>query len=198
MVESVKNILKVHLLEKLRLHHTIYRLPAIGEYLEELISDTLKENGMPNDWKPQRTNSPSKDFTLNTGETFSIKSGLYNIKNATLKFSGSRLGKHSGIDEMVKSIKDNHADYYICVAKNDHDWSPTPELGEDKTYYLFVFDSALLDYSGGIWNKVDNDLGYKYVMDIPGMHARIVSSMSHQLWTTVDLSVIGDPEKLVV
>ena len=176
----------------------IYRLPAIGEYLEEMIAETLKDNGIPNDWKPQRTNSPSKDFTLDTGETVSIKSGLYNIKNGTLKFSGSRLGKHTNIDDMVKSIKDNHADYYVCVAKNESDWSPTPGKHEDKTYYLFVFDSALLDYSGGIWNKVDNDLGYKYVLDIPGMHAKIVSSMSHQLWTTVDISVIGEPEKLVV
>jgi hypothetical protein len=198
MVDSIKNILKVHLLNKLKFHHTIYRLPAISEYLEELISETLNENGMPNDWKPQRTNSPSKDFTLDSGESVSIKSGLYNIKNGTLKFSGSRLGKHTGIDEMLKSIKDNHADYYVCVAKNDQDWSPTPNRDEPKTYYLFVFESGVLDYSGGIWNKVDNDLGYKYVLDVPGMHAKIVSSMSHQLWTTVDLSVIGDPEKLVV
>ncbi len=198
MVENIKNILKVHLLEKLKLHHTLYMMPSIGEYLEELISGTLNENGMTNDWKPKRTNSPSKDFTLDTGQSVSIKSGSYNPKNATLKFSGSRLGKHVGIEEMLKSIKDNHADYYICLAKNDQDWSPAPNKDEPKTYYLFVFESGLLDYSGGIWNKVDNELGYKYVMDIPGMHAKIVSSMSHQLWTTVELSIIGDPEKLVV
>jgi hypothetical protein len=55
-----------------------------------------------------------------------------------------------------------------------------------------------LDYNG-VWGvKESKKGGFKYVIDKPGMHAKIAPSMSYQLWTTVDSSIIGDPEKLVV
>jgi hypothetical protein len=198
MIYSIKNILKEHLLNKLKLHHNIYRLPAISEYLEELISEALQENGYSNDWKPNRSHAVSKDLTLDEGKSFSIKSGIYDPKNKTLKFSGSRLGKHNTIESMVESIGHTHADFYICLAKAPEDWSSVPEKAKPKTYYLFVFEASKLDYSG-VWGvKESKKGGFKYVIDKPGMHAKIAPSMSYQLWTTVDISVIGEPERLVV
>lgn len=198
MVDIIKNILKTHILNKLKLHHTIYRLPAISEYLEELISEALQENGYPNDWKPNRSHTVSKDLILNEGKSFSIKSGIYDPKNKTLKFSGSRLGKHNTIESMVESIEHTHADFYICLAKASEDWSNVPEKAEPKTYYLFVFEASRLDYNG-VWAiKESKKGGFKYVIDKPGMHAKIAPSMSYQLWTTVDTSLIGEPEKLVI
>jgi hypothetical protein len=198
MIYSIKNILKEHLLNKLKLHHTIYRLPAISEYLEELVSEALQENGYSNDWKPNRSHAVSKDLTLDEGKSFSIKSGIYDPKNKTLKFSGSRLGKHNTIESMVESIEHTHADFYICLAKAPEDWSNVPEKAKSKTYYLFVFEASKLDYSG-VWGvKESKKGGFKYVIDKPGMHAKIAPSMSYQLWTTVDISVIGEPERLVV
>lgn len=176
----------------------IYRLPAISEYLEELIAEALQENGYPNDWKPNRSHAVSKDLTLQEGPSFSIKSGIYNPKDGTLKFSGSRLGKHNTIEAMVEAIGDTHADFYICLAKASEDWSSIPEKADPKTYYLFVFDAAKLDYSG-VWGvKTSKKGGFKYVIDKPGFHAKIAPSMSYQLWTTVNTSIIGDPERLVV
>lgn len=176
----------------------IYRLPAISEYLEELIAQALQENGYPNDWKPNRSHTVSKDLTLEEGPSFSIKSGIYNPKNGTLKFSGSRLGKHDTIEAMVESIGNTHADFYICLAKHDKDWSMTPEKVDPKTYYLFVFEAAKLDYSG-VWGVSESKKGgFKYVIDKPGFHAKIAPSMSYQLWTTVSQDIIGEPEKLVV
>jgi hypothetical protein len=176
----------------------LYRLPAISEYLEELIAEALQENGYPNDWKPNRSHTISKDLTLDEGKSFSIKSGMYNPKTKTLKFSGSRLGKHSTIEAMVESIEETHADFYICLAKCDKDWSKTPEKEDPKTYYLFVFESGKIDYSG-VWGVSESKKGgFKYVIDKPGMHAKIAPSMSYQLWTTVDTSLIGEPEKLIV
>ena len=198
MVENIKDTLKLYLLSKLRLHHMLYRLPAISEYLEELIAEALQENGYPNDWKPNRSHAVSKDLTLDEGKSFSIKSGMYNPKTKTLKFSGSRLGKHNTIEAMVESIEETHADFYICLAKDDKDWSKTPEKEDLKTYYLFVFESGKIDYSG-VWGVSESKKGgFKYVIDKPGMHAKIAPSMSYQLWTTVDTSLIGEPEKLVV
>jgi len=198
MVDSIKDILKIFLLEKLRLHHMLYRLPAISEFLEELIAEVLQENGYPNDWKPNRSHAVSKDLTLDAGKSFSIKSGIYDPKKQTLKFSGSRLGKHNTIEAMVESIDNTHADFYICLAKASEDWSNVPGKADPKTYYLFVFEAAKLDYNG-VWGvKVSKKGGFKYVIDKPGMHAKIAPSMSYQLWTTVDISLIGEPEKIVI
>ena len=198
MVDSIKDTLKLFLISKLRLHHMLYRLPAISEFLEELIAEALQENGYPNDWKPNRSHTVSKDLTLNEGKSFSIKSGIYDPKKKTLKFSGSRLGKHNRIEAMVEAIADTHADFYICLAKAPEDWSSVPEKDESKTYYLFVFEASKLDYNGEWGVKVSKKGGFKYVIDKPGMHAKIAPSMSYQLWTTVDSSIIGDPEKLVI
>lgn len=176
----------------------LYRLPATSEYLEELIAEALQENGYPNDWKPNRSHAVSKDLTLDTGKSFSIKSGMYNTKTKTLKFSGSRLGKHDTIEAMVESIDKTHADFYICLAKASEDWSNIPGKADPKTYYLFVFEASKLDYNGEWGVKESKKGGFKYVIDKPGMHAKIAPSMSYQLWTTVDTSVIGEPEKLIV
>jgi hypothetical protein len=206
MVDSIKNILKIFLIEKLRLHHMLYRLPAISEFLEELIAEVLQENGYPNDWKPNRSHTVSKDLTLlgskdltlNEGKSFSIKSGIYDPKKKTLKFSGSRLGKHDTIESMVEAIEDTHADFYICLAKAPEDWSNIPGKADPKCYYLFVFEASKLDYTGQWGVKESKKGGFKYVIDKPGFHAKISASMSYQLWTTVDCSIIGDPERIVV
>jgi hypothetical protein len=198
MVETIRNILQTFLPAKLKTHHMLYRLPAIAEFLEELIAQTLKDNGLENDWKPNRSHAVSKDLTLETGQSFSIKSGVYDPKKGTLRFSGSRLGKHDTLEQMVEAINDTHADYYICLAKVESDWSNIPEKDEDKKYQLFVFEASMLDYNG-VWGVRESKKGgFKYVMDIQGMHAKISPSMSYQLWTTVSKSLIGEPEVLIV
>jgi hypothetical protein len=197
VLEQIKNILIEGLTEKLKIHHSVYRLPCTSEFLEELISNTLKEAGYINDWQPNRSHSVSIDMSLESGESFSIKSGVY--ANNTLTFSGSRLGKYDGLDNMIASVVSNSADYYVCLAKADQDWSSVPSQNEIKTYYLFVFPSQTLIYDNGLWNKVETKSGgYNYVMESIGMSARINTSMSSQLWTSVNESLIGSPTKLEI
>jgi hypothetical protein len=197
VLEAIKNILIEGLIEKLKIHHSVYRLPCTSEFLEELISNTFTEHGLINDWKPNRSHSVSVDMSLDTGQSFSIKSGVY--ANNTLTFSGSRLGKHDGLDNMIASVVDNSADYYVCLAKSDQDWSSVPSQNETKIYYLFVFDAQTLIYDNGLWNKVQTKSGgYNYVMESIGMSARINTSMSSQLWTSVNESLIGPPTKLEI
>ena len=197
MLEAIKQTLISGLTEKLKIHHSVYRLPCTSEFLEELISNTLKEAGYINDWQPNRSHSVSIDMSLESGESFSIKSGVY--ANNTLTFSGSRLGKYDGLDNMIASVVSNSADYYVCLAKADQDWSSVPSQNEKKIYYLFVFPSQTLIYDNGLWNKVETKSGgYNYVMESIGMSARINTSMSSQLWTSINESLIGSPTKLEI
>ena len=197
MIDLIKNILIEGLTEKLKIHHSVYRLPCTSEFLEELISNTFTQSGLINDWQPNRSHSVSVDMSLDTGQSFSIKSGVY--ANNTLTFSGSRLGKHETLDAMISSVVDNSADYYVCLAKSDQDWSCVPSQNEKKIYYLFVFDAQTLIYDNGLWNKVQTKSGgYNYVMESIGMSARINTSMSSQLWTSVNESLIGSPTKLEI
>lgn len=196
MIEHIREILKIGLVEKLKIHHSLYRLPCTSEYLEELISSILAENGYINDWQPNRSHAISVDMTLDSGMSFSVKSGMYDVSKSTLTFSGSRLGKHETLSEMVNSVIDNKADYYICVSKTDQNWSNTPALFDMKTYFLFVFPSTALKYDSS-WEKVESSRGgYKYAMSVDGMSASIHPSLSHQLWTTVSTDLIGLPDKL--
>jgi hypothetical protein len=197
VLDNIKQTLIEGLTEKLKIHHSVYRLPCTSEFLEELISNTFTEHGLINDWQPNRSHSISVDMSLESGESFSIKSGVY--ANNTLTFSGSRLGKHDGLDNMIASVVDNSADYYVCLAKSDQDWSCIPSQNEKKIYYLFVFDAQTLIYDNGLWNKVQTKSGgYNYVMESIGMSARINTSMSSQLWTSVNESLIGSPTKLEI
>jgi hypothetical protein len=197
VLDTIKNILIEGLTEKLKIHHSVYRLPCTSEFLEELISNTFTQSGLINDWQPNRSHSVSVDMSLESGESFSIKSGVY--ANNTLTFSGSRLGKHDGLDNMIASVVDNSADYYVCLAKSDQDWSCVPSQNEKKIYYLFVFDAQTLIYDNGLWNKVQTKSGgYNYIMESIGMSARINTSMSSQLWTSVNESLIGAPIKLEI
>ena len=197
MLDTIKNILIPGLVEKLKIHHSVYRLPCTSEFLEENIANIFTENGLINDWQPNRSHSVSVDLSLESGESFSIKSGVY--ANNTLTFSGSRLGKYQTLDDMVSSVVVNSADYYVCLAKSDQDWSSIPAKNEKKVYYLFAFPSQTLIYDSNVWNKVDTKSGgYNYVMESIGMSARINTSMSSQLWTSVSESLIGSPTKLEI
>jgi hypothetical protein len=197
VLDNIKQILIEGLTSKLKIHHSVYRLPCTSEFLEELIANTFTENGLINDWQPNRSHSISVDMSLESGESFSVKSGVY--ANNTLTFSGSRLGKYQTLDAMISSVVDNSAKYYVCLAKADQDWSSVPAENEKKVYYLFVFDSQTLIYDNALWNKVQTKSGgYNYVMESIGMSARINTSMSSQLWTSVNESLIGAPTKLEI
>lgn len=191
-VDILKTIIFGGLLDKLRIHHSVYRLPCTSEYLEELIADTLTEAEFTNDWKPNRSHSVSVDMTLDDGPSISVKSGMYDPKKKLLKFSGSRLGKYETIDEKINHVMSSSADIYVCLAKVESDWSTVPSKNETKTYYLFVFDKSQIDYTSAVWYDKEGI----WCLDAIGLSAYISPSMSHQLWTKVDESLIGPPQKI--
>jgi hypothetical protein len=177
-INEIKATLIPRLTDKLHAHHALYRLPCTGEYLEELVSDSLNEGGILNDWEPNRSHRISLDMETGGG-SISVKSGVY--KDGFLTFSGSRLTKYKTREERVESIIDHRSDLYVCLAKKDFN----PKV---KVYYLFIFDKDALDYTGQ-WHSNDS-------MDFinkSNMSASIRYSMSHQLWTNISEERVGKP-----
>ena len=180
-------------------HHALYSLPCTSEYLEELISVSLTEIGLKNDWKPNRSHAISTDMKLEQGNTISVKSGMYDFSKSLLTFSGSRLGKHGNINSMVESVLENSADWYICVAKIDAEWKFSLAGRSKKIYYIFAFESESLPYGEISWStKPTKTGGIVYFADTKGFHAEIRPSMSHQLWTNVAISRVGSPAKIEI
>lgn len=198
-IEKISDILKIGLAIGLANHHQIYRLPCFGEYLEEQVHHAFARSGTSTDWEPDRSHRISVDMTLDSGETISIKSGDYNMTQGKLKFSGSRLGQHSSIEDMLRAIESNSADYYVSIARIKKDWTPVPNAGDFKIYYLFVFESQKLGYSEHSWTKQGTRNGnFNYSMTGHGVDAQIRASMSHQLWTVASQDITNIPAKIVV
>ena len=62
-----------------------------------------------------------------------------------------------------------------------------------------MFVETSLNYQTDTWFKKEKKVGgFKYHMEIDGMNASIVPSLSYQLWTTVSESLIGSPIKLEI
>lgn len=177
-IEEIKATLVPKLTQKLHAHHALYRLPCTGEYLEELVSDSLNEGGILNDWEPNRSHRISLDMETGGG-SISIKSGTY--KDNFLTFSGSRLTKYKTREERVESIIDNKADMYVCLAKKDFNHKV-------KVYYLFIFDKEALDYEGQWYSTETSDF-----LNKSHLSASIRYSMSYQLWTSVSDEKVGLP-----
>ena len=195
MINDIIETLKLYLPNKLKSHHSIYRKACKGDNLEEVVASVLAENGYINDWQPDNNHTISVDMNLENGISLSVKSGTYYSDINTLKISGSRLGKHSNIEDMVNSVIENSADYYICLSRVDQDWSPYPGKNDKKIYYMFVFPSSALRYDSEWITKYSKKGKPSYYMDINGMNAKIESSMSYQLWTWVSTDVIGSPAR---
>jgi hypothetical protein len=172
------------LTEKLHAHHALYSLPCTAEYLEELVSDALKEGGIDNDWEPNRSHRVSTDMESDIG-SISVKSGI--VRDGYLRFSGSRLGKYKTIEERIDHIQNTRSDHYICLAKTN---SFNPQL---QVYQLFIFNKGTVDYSG-TWQSFDN----QDLLINEHMQAFIVHSMSSQLWTHAFEAVTGKPHIIAI
>lgn len=178
-MSQLSDVLVPRLTEKLNAHHALYSLPCTAEYLEELVSDSLKEGGIENDWEPNRSHRISTDMESDIG-SISVKSGI--VRDGYLRFSGSRLGRFATVEERINHIQNTRSDHYICLAKTN---SFNPQL---QVYLLFIFDKSRIDYSGE-WQSLPN----QDILIKDHMHGFIVHSMSSQLWTHAWQDITGKP-----
>ena len=184
-----------YLHQLLAAHHSLYSGQCKAEYWEELCSKALIRSGLGSDWKPDFNHVTGEDQRTSTGVRISNKGGK--IADGKLTISGSRLTKHKTLEEKVAFISEKHDDYILCLA-TDSDWDP-----EHPIYYFVVIDSRSLTYSDGEWVKTygiqgkgkGKHNGWKTTSE-QGFSAKIVMSMSHQLWTEIDKQLFVEVHKI--
>lgn len=178
------NAILKHIKTRIKKHHKLYDLTIKGEYWEEILAKSIIDVGGTTDWTPERTHCVGRDQTCSWGEIdnkrISNKSGVYTISSNTLKISGSRSTTFETLEEKIKHFSDKQEDLYFCLA--------TSTLKKDLNYYLFYFESGLLDYQNAEWHEQYNEdqlIGWN--CETTNYKAWIKRNMSDQLWTHIKL-----------
>lgn len=188
--ELITQALATGMPKYLGLHHTLYSLVRCKDImLEELITKALADANIDHEWS-YGSHGVVTDITLATGETISVKSGIWNQKKNILTFSGSRLGSYPTLQDKYNRIVDTKPDFYIfgSTPKN-------PALKTAHEYAFFILTGDEVNY-GDFTDWVD---GPRPTVTTPAVTASINATMSHQLWTDVDLTHIGaTPDKVVI
>ena len=168
-------------------HHKIYDLPVLGEYWENVLSKSLKANGINNDWTPDLNHVQGLDMIVEGNLRISCKSGqIMGRQQSDLKFSGSRMTKYETLQDKLDYLSDKKEDIYMLLSRSKRDWNK----GERK-YSFIAFPSDILQYSTLDWvdtfatrgNNKGKLNGYKASNEV--LDANISFSCSHQLWTKI-------------
>jgi hypothetical protein len=177
-----KNLIK-SIEKRFEYHHELYSQSVKAELWEEILVQSIQENGNTANWeagchKIGEDISTDMDFGR-----ISCKSGSLSVNKKgqeMINISGSRTTKHKTLESKINHLSKSHDDYYFCLAKYKKD------IDSDKyRYYLIIFPSTLIKPSNLKWKKNGND----YVAEGVGITQRISTSMSGQLWTSFDTSM---------
>ena len=168
-------------------HHKIYDLPVLGEYWENVLSKSLRANGINNDWTPDLNHVQGLDMIVEGNLRISCKSGqIMGRQQSDLKFSGSRMTKYETLQDKLDYLSDKKEDIYMLLSRSKRDWNK----GERK-YSFIAFPSDILQYGTLNWvdtfatrgNNIGKLNGHKASNEV--LDANISFSCSHQLWTKI-------------
>lgn len=199
MADTKFNGLVPHLTDLLGKHHELYSGRCKGEYWEEICAKALVSAGFGSNWKPDFNHKVGEDQATSCGIRISNKSGKLCTNKQTVEISGSRLTSYPTLQEKLDFLQNKTEDYIFCLATNDKDWKVN-----NKVYYFIVIDSSDLNYASAAWQDT---LGTKKssLGKVVGHHcvgtgytAKIVNSMSHQLWTVVEHSLYKEIHELII
>lgn len=183
--------------ERLVKHHELYSGQCKAEYWEENLAYALRKAGLGSDWAPDFNHISGVDQSTDAGVRISNKGG--NISEGKINISGSRLTKHKTIQDKLEFLSVKKEDYIFCLATNKEDWK-----NGKKTYYFVVVDSNKLNYHTEKWEEMVGQRGASagkvsgWQMTNEDYSAKIQKSMSHQLWTTVNLSFCEEIHEITV
>jgi hypothetical protein len=183
--------------ERLLKHHELYSGQCKAEYWEENLCYALKQAGFGSDWAPDFNHGVGVDQSTDDGTKISNKGG--NIENGVIEISGSRLTKHKTLQDKLEFLSVKKEDYVFCLATDKDEW----KLGK-KVYYFIVIDSNKLNYHDQKWNETfgqkgnnkDKVNGWSCISE--NYSAKIVKSMSDQLWTRVKLDYCEEIYEIVI
>lgn len=186
-----------HIKDRLEKHHELYSGQCKAEYWEENLAYALKKAGFGSDWKPDFNHVSGVDQMTDDGIRISNKGG--NVDKDMLTISGSRLTKHKTIEDKLDFLSDKKEDYVFCLATEKKDWDKG-----NKIYYFIVVDSNVLDYHKQEWSEMIGQRGASvnkltgWQCFSEGYHAKIMKSMSDQLWTTIKLDFCEEIHDIVI
>ena len=193
----IDNDLKTRIEYRIKEHHKLYELPVIAEYWEEIYAKSIEDIEGYSDWRPDRSHSVGKDQICTIeGTTLKIsnKSGKYNPTNNTLQISGSRSGEYKTLKQKLRFFSDKQEDFYVCLATSTR-------KTDRKEYYLFSFDTRILNYSEADWQPKYSKTGKQsgWLCKTDRYQAAIQQSLSGQLWTTINLEAANiQPEVITI
>ena len=183
--------------ERLQKHHALYSGQCKAEYWEENLCYALNQAGFGSDWTPDFNHKVGVDQMTDDGIRISNKGG--NVDKDMLTISGSRLTKHKTIEDKLDFLSDKKEDYVFCLATEKKDWDKG-----NKIYYFIVVDSNVLDYHKQEWSEMIGQRGASvnkltgWQCFSEGYHAKIMKSMSDQLWTTIKLDFCEEIHDIVI
>lgn len=201
MTKSFKKLVP-ELTKMLTQHHQLYSGQCKAELWEEICAKALLRCGFGSDWKPDFNHTSGVDQTTEDGVRISNKGGKFRGKSkklsllsdnlTTLTISGSRLTRHKTLNEKVEFLSVQKEDYILCLATTEH-WDYL-----NPVYYFIVIDSKDLNYTSDSWqemygarkNNKSSVVGYRYTGK--NFTAKIMKSMSDQLWTVIDRSLFKE------
>jgi hypothetical protein len=169
--------------KRLKLHHTLYSLPVIAEQWEEILVKSLEEIGERADWDTG-SHKVGEDIATDTFGRISCKSGTLkcpkqgpNAGVETLTISGSRTTGQKTLKEKIKYLSQSHDDYYFTLPKYMKDMK-----SGTYRYWMAIFPSKLIKPNKLGWKKKGKD----FCAEGRGIKQSISTSMSSQLWTTIE------------
>jgi hypothetical protein len=186
-----------HIKERLELHHKLYSGKCKAEYWEENLAYALKQSGYGSDWNADFNHKVGVDQTTTKGIRVGNKSG--NVVNNTIEISGSRLTKHQTLEDKLEFLSIPKEDYIFCIGTENTDWS-----NNKKIYYFVIIDSKKLNYHQQSWKEVygntKNNFGKLtgWNCNTKDYSAKIVKSMSDQLWTKIKLDYCDEIYDIVL
>lgn len=159
-------------------HAKLYpKLPVKAEQFESLFSVATESK-----WDPNNHN-PNEDMITEIKGMLkpSLKSGT--IEKNTLTISSHRTTKHKTLQDKIEFLKSRSYDSYVCLARPNND--------EPHHYNLIYFNKNVINYDSLNWvdtySKEGSHSGWFGKNSDETIKVKIVKSMSHQVWITIDL-----------
>lgn len=150
------------------------KLRPKGTALEQLIENSLNEQGIETGWDPE-SHKVSEDMEMildGDPTSVSIKTGVWDDKNSMLTISGSRTGEHKTIEDKLSHLKGTSAEVYLLLSGKK---GAKPE----DPYYLITFRHEAIPFGEpSDWTETPN----KWFYETETARLEIRKSMSDQFW----------------
>ena len=185
MINFNERLLKILKDNILKHHHLYKQIRCKGEYLEELLTMSLKSDNYEVEWKPA-SHDKKKDLIVN-GENLSVKSGeLKPLKNV-IQISGHRLTRFKYDFNKITDYL-NNSTVTLCIYNPDKkSKSPKYSIALIKKEKFSGLDATDWQLNGKSFTQI-NHFDVKFT---------IQKSMSDQVWWQVPVSQLEIDKEII-